>query len=366
MKKLLVFIEIIAIAGIVLSWHACSDDPPSKPAIGDGTLAVGTPAEQNIDESKLDAAYQQARQTDGLRSLLVARNGVLVAEQYFSGFNQNRLNHVRSVTKSVMATLIGIALREGFILSTNQTIAEFLQPVTEVDLTDQKSQITIEHLLTMTSGFEWHETGGNEYGNWITSSNQIDYVLSKPLVSTPGQSFVYNSATSHLLSVILTRASGMTTKEFADKYLFEPLGIYNVNWERASGGFYNGGAGLELVSRDMIKFGLLYLQNGQHAGQQLVPMDWLQRVWTQQRTLGFSFSAMQSVHYGFLWWMDKGGPHDAYLAWGYGGQFIYVVPDLQLIVTTTSRWQLSGADATGQERANLDLIINNVVAAVRE
>lgn len=195
---------------------------------------------------------------------------------------------------------------------------------------------------------------------------QLSDELEKPLVAAPGQQFNYNSGTSHLLSAILTQATGMSTKAFADQYLFEPLGIRNISWERVSGDFDNGGAGLELDARDMVKFGFLYLQNGRSGQQQIVPAEWITRAWTQKRTLGFAFGPLKSVHYGYLWWMEKGGSHDAYFAWGWGGQFVYCVPSLNLVVTTTSQWQLSAANASAQEVANLELIVNGVLPAVRE
>ena len=367
-KKMSFFTFKLLLLCALFFWSACSNDSAENPTAPGGDpadgLAVGTPASQNIDEALLASAYQQARQQNGLRSLLVARNGVLVAEEYFGGYNRNRLNHVRSVTKSVVATLIGIAIREGFLQNTNQTLSEFLQPYSE-NRDGTKGQIAIEHLLTMTSGFSWNETNGNEYGSWITSGDQIDYVIDKPLVAAPGQQFTYNSGTSHLLSAILTQATRMSTKAFAEKYLFAPLGITDVAWDQVSDGIYNGGAGLQLTARDMVKFGFLYLQNGVSGGEQIVPAEWITRAWQQKQTLGFAYGPLKSVHYGYLWWMEKGGAHDAFFAWGYGGQFVFCVPDLNLVVTTTSQWQLSAADASAQERANMDLIVNKVLPAVR-
>lgn len=367
MKRFHAFFFSIVILYLCFILTGCKDNPtdPGSAIIDlSNELSTASPASQNIDASQLEAAYQKAGQTTGLQSLLVLRNGLLVAEEYFSGYNENRLNHVRSVTKSVISTLIGIAIEKGFLQNTNQTLAEYLGPYAE-NLDAQKGQITIEQLLTMTSGFSWNETGGNEYSTWRSSVDQINYVIDKPLVATPGLQFNYNSGAVHLLSVILTRATGMSTLDFADKYLFGPLGISIVAWEQVSGNFYNGGAGLQFTARDMAKFGLLFLQNGFSGDQEIVPSAWVQQSWQQHQTLGFSFGAMQSVHYGYLWWMDKGQNHDAFLAWGYGGQFVYCVPDLNLVVIATSRWQLAAADASAQEQANLDLIINNVLPAVK-
>lgn len=149
---------------------------------------------QNIDGHKLAEAYAQARQIGGMKCLLVARNGVLVSEEYFHEEDgPESLHDVRSVTKSVTSALIGIAIREGFIENVDQTLAEYLVGSVVDSLEEAKGQITIRQLLTMTCGLEWFEIGSySEYGNWITSPDQIEYILNKPMVTTPGTVFNYS------------------------------------------------------------------------------------------------------------------------------------------------------------------------------
>jgi CubicO group peptidase (beta-lactamase class C family) len=337
-------------------------EPSGEPIDLSGALQTASPVSQGIDAFQLATAYKQAQQTIGLRSLLVARNGKLVAEEYYNNYDRTQLNHVRSVTKSVISALIGIALDKGLIKSVDQTLADY--PISS-SLDQQKRQISIRHLLTMTSGLQWNEISGPDYSNWISSGDQIEYVLQKPLVATPGQQFTYNSGAVHLLSVLLTKATGMNTLAFADEHLFDPLGITEKRWEQVSGGYYNGGAGLELHARDMVKLGLLFLQNGFSGKQPVVPAGWVAQSTQAQQRLGFVYSAMNNVNYGYLWWLDSGQSRPAFLAWGYGGQFIYCVPALNLVIVTTSQWQLSAADADQQEIANLNLIINYVVKAVK-
>ena len=343
----------------------CNKSPtaPSREQV-DLSIALQTasPESQRIDASQLATAFTQARQTGGLRSLLVARNGRLVAEEYYGNYDVTRLNHVRSVTKSVISALIGIAIDKGFIKSVDQTLVDY--PVTG-SLDQQKRQISIRHLLTMTSGLQWNEVNGPEYSTWISSGDQIEYVLQKPFVATPGQQFNYNSGAVHLLSVVLTKATGMNTLAFADAHLFGPLGIIEKRWQQVSGGYYNGGAGLELLARDMVKLGLLVLQNGFSGKQPIIPESWVAQSTQTQQRLGFAYSAMNNVNYGYLWWLDSGQSHPAFLAWGYGGQFIYCVPAFNLVIVTTSQWQLSATDADQQEIANLNLIINHVIKSVK-
>lgn len=346
---------------------ACNKSPVApavEPVDLSFDLQMASPESQGIDIVRLAAAYGKAQQVSGLRSLLVVRNAKLIAEAYYDNNDAEGLNHVRSVTKSVISTLIGIAIDKGFIQSTNQALAELLEPVVDV-IDEQKGKITIAHLLTMSSGLEWNEVNGPEYGEWISAEDQIHYVLQKPLVAVPGQQFNYNSGAAHLLSVILTRATRMSTLDFADHYLFAPMGITNRRWQQVSGGYYNGGAGLELRARDMAKLGLLFLQKGISGKQEIVSSAWVAEATQMQQRLGFTFSALKNVHYGYLWWLEAGQKSLAFFAWGYGGQFVYCVPDLNLVVVTTSQWQRSAEQANAQEMAVLEVIVNYIVPAVK-
>jgi CubicO group peptidase (beta-lactamase class C family) len=264
----------------------------------------------------------------------------------------------------VIGTLIGIAIDEGFIRSLNQPVADFLESVVD-DLDDDKHAITIRHLLTMTGGFDWFERGATGYNDWILSPDHINYVLDRPLSDQPGQRFNYNSAAVHLLSVALTEATGMSTLDFAREYLFEPLGIPDVRWDLNNRGYYNGGAGLELRTRDMAKLGALYLQLGFSGKEPVVHSAWVKFATLQHQTLAFSYGALESVNYGYLWWLDHGQAEDVFLAWGYGGQFIYCVPDLQLVVATSAKWRGLGDQVEQQEQGILNLIANHIVPAVR-
>lgn len=319
---------------------------------------------QGIHAGQLQRAFDNARQINGLWSLLVVRNAKIVGEEYYAGNHADSLNHVRSVTKSVISALIGIALEKGLIKSVDQPIGDFLLPVVD-SLEAQKSRITIRQLLTMTSGLQWHEIGGLEYSSWIRASDHLKYVLQKPLVATPGQQFNYNSGAVHVLSVILTQASGMSTQAFADQVLFAPLGITERRWQQLSGGYFNGGAGLQLRPRDMAKLGWLMLQNGFSGTQDVVPSAWVSQTLQVQQNLGFSFGGLRRTHYGFLWWLDHGYAREVWLAWGYGGQFVYCVPALNLVVVTTADWRLSDEATDVNEKAILNLIANDIVPAVK-
>ncbi len=318
---------------------------------------------QNIDSDLLTVAYLTARQTQGIKSLLVNRNDVLVSEEYFGDGGLDSLNHVRSVTKSVMSALIGIAIDKGFVQDVNRTLTELLSSVVD-SLDEAKGQITIQHLLTMTSGFQWDEMNNvTEYNNWVLSDDQIKYILNRPLVDTPGQRFNYNTAASHLLSVILTEATGMSTLDFAKQYLFTPLGIESVAWGRFEQGYYNGGADLQLRPQDMIKLGRLYLEQGIYNSSQIIPSEWIAN--TTQVQISTNNAVPFGPNYGYLWWMGRENNHDLYFANGYGGQFIVNVPDLNLVVVATSEWRSLGGRAGEQWYNVLNLIMSMVLPAVR-
>jgi CubicO group peptidase (beta-lactamase class C family) len=320
-------------------------------------------SEQSIDPDDLAEAYQEANDISGLKSLLVSRNGVLVAEEYFTEMGVNDLYETRSVTKSIISALIGIAIEEGFLEGIDQTLDEFLSPL-GYTLEGEKATITIENLLTMSAGFEWNEfETGYSYGDWVRSDDQIEYCIKGDLVSTPGQTFGYSSEEAHLLSVILTEATEMSTHDFAFEYFFEPLGIgiEDFGWGQFLQGYFNGGADLSLKPKDMIKIGNLYLNNGMYNGNQIVPSQWAQESTSIHITTNLGGYAPD---YGYLFWMNLNSANKFYCANGYGGQLIVIFPDLELVVVTTSEWQLSTSDAGQQWYNVMSLIQNEVLASV--
>ncbi|NCQ19175.1 MAG: serine hydrolase [Ignavibacteria bacterium] len=182
-----------------------------------------------VDNAKLDEAFSQAKQITSLKSLVVSYNGKIIKEAFYNDGSAVAANDVMSVTKSVVGLLIGIATDKGSIKSIDQPIGDYISSLVE-NLSTEKTNIKIRHLLTMSSGFEWEElVYVSGFNNWITSANQVQYLTDKPLTSQAGEVFTYNSAALHLLSVIISRASGMKTLDFAKLYLFDSLGISNSN-----------------------------------------------------------------------------------------------------------------------------------------
>lgn len=339
------------LAWFVFSFLSCENE--------EGTDSPKFPLafEHNIDEQKLRAAYDKAEQITGLKSLLVSRDGVLISEQYFTEMGAEDVYDVRSVTKSVISALVGIAINEGFIDSLDQALLDFIGPL-GYSLEGEKALITIRDLLTMSAGFEWNEfESGYNYRDWATSPDQIEYCINGVLENSPGDVFSYSSEEAHLLSVILTVATGMSTHDFALEYLFEPLGmdIMDFTWAYFPQGYFNGGAALSLKPRDMIKLGNLYLNNGMYNGNQIIPSEWI-----HESTSFHITTNLQGYlpDYGYLWWINKNGTNNYYFANGYAGQLIGVYPDLNLVVVSTSNWQLSTNEA-GQQWYNIMTLIQN-------
>jgi len=354
---------------LVAAALACSDAtsppaPPTREPIDlSGEWVVSAPAEEQIDGARLNAALRDAAGLPGLRSLLIVRHAHLVAERYFASAPADSLYALRSVTKSVISLLVGIAIQHGAIRGTNQPLSELFHPPLPV-LDATRGAITVADLLTMTSGFEWDEgTAVSEYNNWALAPDQIEYLLARPLVSPPGTQFNYNSAAVHLLSAVLEVNAGGTAA-FADAYLFRPLGIQARVWELDDRGIPNGGAGLYLRPRDLAKVGQLVLQQGRSGATVVVSPGWILESTQPHLATGTQLGSLGLLDYGDLWWLGKAAGHDFVLAWGYGGQFVYIVPDLDLVLVATATWQGLGGGAGAQAAGIANLIVNEIMLAV--
>ncbi|MBN2006849.1 MAG: serine hydrolase [Anaerolineae bacterium] len=308
-------------------------DPAQTPATGAYWPTEGwrtsTPEAQGMDSQKLAqmlAAVEE--QKLALHSLLIVRNGYLVSETYFGSYQQDTLHIQYSCTKSFVATLIGIAMDKGYIDRTDRNVLDFFPESTFENPDDRKKAMTLDDLLTMRSGLDWEE-GDPAYRAMYQSSNWVKFVLDLPMASQPGSEFNYCSGCSHVLSAILQQTTGMSSRDFAEKTLFEPLGISKVRWEADAKGISIGGWGLQITPRDMAKLGYLYLHNGQWDGQQIVSAEWVRNA-TQQHT----GTGGDVLGYGYQWWTYPSLA--AYTALGRDGQTIFVIPDADLIVVTTA------------------------------
>jgi len=290
-----------------------------------------------MDSTKLHQMIEVINELDlPIDSVVVIRHGKLVYEAYPNPkYAPEDMHLLYSVTKSFTSALIGIAIEEGFIENINQKVVEFFPEWNIKNLDPRKQALTIEHLLTMSCGFEWEGPDDNyhTWGEANRSGNPIKYVLDQPMASEPGTEWVYNGGCSHILSAILTKNTGLSTLEFARKYLFEPLGITEVKWPKDPQGVYYGGQDIWLTPRDMAKFGQLFLNMGVWEGQQIIPADWIARSTKTHLTHDLG-------GYGYQWWtFPQSG---IYYAAGAYEQKIYVIPDLDMVVVFTADNKASG------------------------
>lgn len=292
-----------------------------------------------------------------LRSLLVSWRGELVAEHYAPGVRASGLANVKSVSKSIIAALAGIAIDRGLIKSVDVPIATYF-PELRKDPDRRKQAITIEDLLTMRSGLE--STSGENYGPWVRSRNWVRFALAQPMVSEPGGAMEYSTGSSHLLSAILTDAARKSTWQLAQEVLAKPLGITLARWRQDPQGIYFGGNEMLLTPKQMLTIGELYLERGRHNGRQIVPASWVDTSCVPRTTSAWD----PDRHYGYGWWIQDFNGGTACFAWGYGGQYIFVFRDLDLVVTATSSTTVS-EERRGHRRALFDVIEQHVLRPVR-
>jgi CubicO group peptidase (beta-lactamase class C family) len=323
-----------------------------------------SPDQEGVDSAALAAAFDRGGTVPGLTSVVVIRHSRLVGERYYQIGGRDSLYSIRSVTKSVMSLLLGAAIDREVFRDVHATLAQVLVPRPPA-LNAAKGAITLEDILTMSSGFQWNESGVTEYNNWVTSPDEVGYLLARPIVNSPGADFNYNSAAVHLLAVALSDATGGHMREFADSVLFAPLGISHDHWEVFPDSVPNGGAGLYIRSRDMAKIGALVLQVGMSGTRPIVSRDWIRTVVEGHITAFGSANGPAPIGYGYLWWLPTVGSHHYIMAEGYGGQFILIVPDLDAVVVATATWQSVGAAAPADYFAIEQFLMGGVVPTIR-
>ncbi|MHA2424301.1 MAG: serine hydrolase domain-containing protein [Candidatus Thorarchaeota archaeon] len=321
------------------------------------TWTSTVPEAQNMSSSTINELIQFINESESrVDGIIITRNGYIVEERYWGTYNENRSHHIFSCTKSFTSALIGIAIKEGFIDNVSQRMLDFFPEYTVENPSEYKSSITIEHLLTMTHGLDWNEHNisytdpSNMYMQMFYSADPVKFFLDLPSIQPPGEVWVYSTSASHILSAIIQRATGMTTRVFADTYLFGPMNAEIRMWT-VYDGVNHGGTQLYITPRDFTKFGLLYLYNGVWGEQQILPEDWV-----NASTTGY-VQLWAPITYGYQWWIDAdlGG----FMALGSEMQVLYVNPDLDLVVTIT------GTVRGGQDDIS-DEIILRVLDAVAD
>jgi CubicO group peptidase (beta-lactamase class C family) len=281
-----------------------------------------------------ETAVKAASELPRLRSLVVSRRGEVVLERYFNGARATQPANIKSASKSIISALVGIAIARGHIKGLDQPISDFF-PELAKDKDPVKRTITIEDLVTMRSGLE--STSGRNYGAWVQSPNWVRYVLSRPVTDEPGTRVQYSTGSSHLLSAILTRTTKVSTWQFAQEHLAKPLGFTLARWPADPQGVFFGGNEMLMTPRQMLAFGELYARGGRVADRQVVPKQWVDWSFIPRGRSRWG----SDREYGGGWWIRELAGRPTYYAWGYGGQFIFVVPSADMVIVTTSRSDVS-------------------------
>jgi len=381
---------------VLLSLVACSEGGPQAAATGVGGYAYRVPeasddgwstvalADVGMQAAPLEALMADVLNRDDhhLHAILIVKDGKLVFEEYFSGhdadltdyqfapgpvrqFDRNTLHFLASASKSVTSLLLGIAIDRGFVRGVDDSMLSYFPGY---GYTAASDEITLAHMLAMSTGLDWNEAGpysspSNLLNHLWHSPDPVRVVLEQRVVSAPGERFIYNSGTTNLLGEVVRRASGMPLREFAERYLFSPLGISDFEWV----GFQHdpdmalASSALYLRPRDMAKIGQLMLQEGTWQGQQVVSAEWVRA--SVRNAISLPSSMRRSFHtagYGYQWWLESynSGRIKAYSARGHGLQFIVVLPDVGLVVVFTGgAWGISPETAPVQ----YDHVIEKVI-----
>jgi CubicO group peptidase (beta-lactamase class C family) len=293
---------------------------------------ISDPLSQGMDTSRVSAGLREIRNNPFILSFLIVRNDSLVIE-YYNRLQMENDFDIHSASKSFISALVGIAIENGVLSSTGQEILSFFPELDTTNLDPRKRDWTLEHFLTMKSGIDWVETDDHtalftDKVNWLTTALELS------LAYSPGERFVYTSPNVNVLSGIIARASGISTYDFAETYLFAPLNISIRNWVRDPQGVCLGGTGMSFTPRDLARFGQLYLHNGLLDGKQIVPSDWIRESLLPRNQQNGTWGAFSAVNYGYLWWNNYDSRDSVFMAAGFGGQFIFVVPAQNMVIVT--------------------------------
>ncbi|MCA9734314.1 MAG: serine hydrolase [Deferribacteres bacterium] len=335
----------------------CKEDNPVSPPLYTYTIpeqiddgwATASLADVGLQEETVEEGIIRIQfgLYKGVHSVLIVKDGKLVLEEYFSGvnadgysthFDRTMPHLLASDTKSITSALVGIAIDQHYIASVDEHVLPYFPQYNDVH-TEQKDHLTLEHFLTMSAGLQFDEWSypysddRNDHVAMNQSSDPVHFALALPMEAEPGTRFTYNSGLPITLGKIVEKASLMPLDEFAETYLFTPLGISDYSWWRYPNGTFQAGGGLDMLPRDMAKFGYLYLNNGMWQGEQIISREWI------EQSVQNHIAIDSYWNYGYLWWLRTyeidSRNYASYTARGWGGQYIHVFPDLNMVVVFT-------------------------------
>jgi CubicO group peptidase (beta-lactamase class C family) len=315
---------------------------------------------EGIDRAALQKVLDDARSVSALRSIVVVRNGVLVGERYYGGSSASDLQGLNSVTKSVASILVGIAIQQGRIKSTAETVDSLLPSAAAKAPGAAAHAMTLEEILTDTSGLVYDFQ--TQMPALEAADDPVAFTLALPVDARKPARWAYNDAAISLISPMLRAAQGMSVAQFAKRDLFDPLGIERFDGARDKAGHFMSYRGLRLRARDLAKIAWMMANEGRWGDRQIVPVDWVKTSTRFHVPTTWSAAPMQKTGYGYLWFTGSLSGHPVAWAWGYGAQFALVVPSLRLAVTTTAA-DPRPADLVAQNNAVMTVVAQIVALA---
>ncbi len=320
---------LIAIAGLI---GACASSAPPDYWPG-ADWRTSTPEEQGLDSAQILNMLQDIQaQNLNIHSVLIVRHGYLVTEVYFPPYQRAMKHPAFSMTKSVTSILTGKALEEGYLSSVQQSPLDFFPDIDPAEADRYLGELKLEHLLTMSAGY--NTTTLPDLSNKPADFNTGEFILTYDTVLwKPGTTFFYDNGLPYLMSIILQKTTGQTLRDYAQQRLFDPLDITNFDWSIDPQGHTTGNTGLMLRPRDMAKIGYLYLRHGQWNSAQVVSEQWVNASTTKHIETKGLMNAAEDDGYGYWWWLDAFGGYSAH---GFGGQYIFVLPKLDMVIVFTS------------------------------
>ncbi len=309
---------------------------------------ISTPNDQDLDTTIIKEMYLAASEIGHIYSLLIIKDGYLVAERYFNGKNVFTALPIASVTKSFTSTLTGIALENGHLSSLDQKLSEFFPEFDWETMDPRKSQITIEQILKMRSGYPWEEFSDYNDLLWSSFGDWLPLIEDIPLTHDPGTEYGYSNLMAHILGIIVSRAADTSLYDFAKHYLCEPLEIGIPVWWTDYYGNYYGHGDIHANARDLARFGYLYLNKGMFKGNEIISPEWIDKALDPYSFDVYGrdiFDNFSGLNLGYMnWFSARSGRHNVYFSWGHGGQHIFLLPEYNMIIVTTADY-MPGKDS---------------------
>lgn len=354
-RKLLTSVAALSAGSTLTGNHGFADDHTATQNLEDlaSSATPGTDSLQSILAEFERTAAEQVR----IKSAVVSLGKQTIFAKAFRGPAIDQAVNIKSVSKSVVATLLGVARQRSIIISLEQTLGELAPELLPKGIDKQVAQLTLQDLVTMRAGLE--RTSGRAYGVWVNSNNWIHHVLSRPFVDRPGGRMLYSTGDTHVLGAVLSQLTGRSLHQLANDWLGKPLGINFAPWTRDPQGYYLGGNEMSLSPLHLAKLGELYLSNGVVDGNEILDSSWVQDAFTARTRSVYSGDG-----YGYGWFLRELAEEPAAYARGYGGQVLHVLPSMSLVVAITS-------DRTQRARSNgymgvlHDLVAEKLVAPLK-